>query len=197
MIKLFLYMLNFSPTVFAHPPIKEAFMLFILLLAMWLILNSRITLEVILFGVVISGALSWFCRRQRIWPRWIDRSLFRLSGKILLYLWRLLGHIISSSLTVCRIILTPGLEEVQPKLLFFEPDLDEVSTRVVLGNSITLTPGTFTVGIYGDSILCVHALNGDMVEGTRHLDLTPRLKDMEKVIREERQNDTGKEKPAE
>lgn len=172
-------------------------MLFILLLAMWLILNSRITLEVVIFGVVISGALSWFCRRQGIWPRWIDRSLFCLSGKIICYLALLFHHIVDSCLQVCRIILTPGLEEVQPKLLFFEPDLDEVSTRVVLGNSITLTPGTFTVGIYGDSILCVHALNGDMVEGTRHLDLTPRLKEMEAVIREERQKDTGKEKPAE
>ena len=161
-------------------------MLFLLLFLMWLILSARITLEVVLFGLAISAGITWFCHRQNIWPVWLDRAFFRLSGRIARYLWRLLGHIISSSLQVCAIILSPHLDEVEPRLMFFEPDLSEIPTRVVLGNSITLTPGTFTVGIYGKSMLCIHALNGDMSEGTRHLDLTPRLKDMEEVIRQER-----------
>ena len=163
--------------------------LFFLLLVMWLILCSRFTLEVLLIGAALSAGLSWFCHAQRIWPRWMDRATVRLSGQIVRYLWRLLGHMISSSLRVCAIILSPTLDEVEPKLLFFEPPLKEEGTRVVLGNSITLTPGTFTVGLYGNSILCIHALNGDMAEGARHMDLTPRLQQMEGILREERDRD--------
>ena len=163
--------------------------LFFMLLVMWLILCSRFTLEVLLIGAALSAGLSWFCHAQHIWPRWVDRAIVRLSGRIVRYLWRLLGHMLSSSLRVCALILSPSLDEVEPKLLFFEPPLKEEGTRVVLGNSITLTPGTFTVGLYGSSILCIHALNGDMAEGARHLDLTPRLQQMEDVIHQEQARD--------
>ena len=115
--------------------------LFFMLLVMWLILCSRFTLEVLLIGAALSAGLSWFCHAQHIWPRWVDRAIVRLSGRIVRYLWRLLGHMLSSSLRVCAIILSPSLDEVEPKLLFFEPPLKEEGTRVVLGNSITLTPG--------------------------------------------------------
>ena len=55
-------------------------------------------------------------------------------------------------------------------------------SQTILANSITITPGTYTVGIDG-SILTVHALNADFAEGTPDSDLNRRLIALEERCR--------------
>ena len=46
---------------------------------------------------------------------------------------------------------------INPALIKFKTKLSNISSKVILGNSITLTPGTITVDIKGDEFL-VHSL---------------------------------------
>jgi multicomponent Na+:H+ antiporter subunit E len=53
---------------------------------------------------------------------------------------------------------------IDPVLVRFRTGMQSNLAKVTLGNSITLTPGTFTLWIEGDSFL-VHAIHPDMASG--------------------------------
>lgn len=160
-------------------------MLFVFLLLFWLMLNGKFTLEILVFGILLSAAITLFCRRQGIWTRRVDRLIVRLAPKIIKYLAILFVDMIESSLSVIKIILTPGYEEVQPRLLFFDPPTEEDLSHFILANSITLTPGTFSIGLFSRNILAVHALNKEMCEGARNMNLIPLLVEMEEILAQE------------
>lgn len=61
------------------------------------------------------------------------------------WLW-LAREVVVSNFTVARIILSPRLA-LDPVMVTLEADVQDPFGQAVLGNSITLTPGTLTVGI--------------------------------------------------
>jgi multicomponent Na+:H+ antiporter subunit E len=77
-------------------------------------------------------------------------------GRMLLYIPWLIWQIFLASLHVAYLVLHPRLP-INPTLLRFKTKLPNIAARVILGNSITLTPGTLTVSIDDDEFL-VHAL---------------------------------------
>jgi multicomponent Na+:H+ antiporter subunit E len=54
--------------------------------------------------------------------------------------------------------------EVEPKIVYFKTNLKKEVSKVVLANSITLTPGTITVTLEEDEY-CVHCLDKELAEG--------------------------------
>lgn len=54
--------------------------------------------------------------------------------------------------------------EVDPVIVRFRTDLKSKTARVVLANSITLTPGTITIALEEDELI-VHALDAGLIEG--------------------------------
>ena len=85
--------------------------------------------------------------------------------------------VIRCTLQVIRLILHPG-EEIRPQLVTFRTKLTDDTHKVVLANSITLTPGTITVGLQDDR-LCVHGLDASFLEGIESCDMVKRLEKME------------------
>ena len=77
-------------------------------------------------------------------------------------LW-LLWQIIVANLEVAKIILGPS-KNIDPTLVSFEYPIDEAIPRVVLGNSITVTPGTFTLRIRGRHFL-IHSIGPVTAQG--------------------------------
>jgi multicomponent Na+:H+ antiporter subunit E len=77
-------------------------------------------------------------------------------GRVLFYVPWLIWQIVVASLQVAAVVLNPRMP-IDPALLRFKTELPNTSAKVILGNSITLTPGTITVQIKGDEFL-VHAL---------------------------------------
>ena len=73
---------------------------------------------------------------------------------------------------------------MQPQLFFFDSHLDTDAGRTLLANSITITPGTYTVGVYG-STLAVHALNPAFKAGTPDSVCDRRLLAMEAALKKE------------
>lgn len=72
-------------------------------------------------------------------------------------------EVIKSSLEVARVVLSPSLP-IQPKLVEFSTQEKSDSGKVILGNSITLSPGTVTIDVDDDRLL-VHCLTADSAAG--------------------------------
>lgn len=158
-------------------------LLTVVFFALWLIFNGRYTLEVALFGVAISLALTLFVRRFML-PGWSLRkefSLVRKAPAFLRYCWLLVKEITLANEQVLRLILSDR-QEVQPKLARFKTRLRSRAARVALADCITLTPGTITVSLEDDTYV-VHCLDDSFEEGLHDSSFEKRLADIENMGR--------------
>ncbi len=152
--------------------------MFWVLFGFWLLLNGRVTWEIALTGLALSGLLYAF-----IWkfmgysPRREWQAVKRLP-RFLAYVAWLVGQIFASAFAVIRLIWSPGLE-AEPRLTSFRSRLKTGVGRTVLANSITLTPGTVTVDVQEDRFL-VHCLDTDFEEGLAEGGMQRRAEALEK-----------------
>ena len=129
----------------------------ILLIAAWL-LWSGLYKPLLLFLGAFSCALTLVIAKRM---GYFDTDVFVFRYNLTLFgFWAWLGReIIKSSLEVARIVLSPKLR-IDPKVVELDAsDLDPVD-QALLGNSITLTPGTLTLDVHEGRML-VHALTPD------------------------------------
>lgn len=129
----------------------------------WVVFNGRLTLEIALFGIAVAGAVFFFVCRFMDYSLKQELRLYRLLPAFVQYLYYLMKEIILANLTVTRLILTRK-EEMEPVLVHVRADLKSETARVILANSITLTPGTITVSLTEDKLL-VHCLDKSLSEG--------------------------------
>ena len=90
----------------------------------------------------------------------------------------LVKEIVKANLAVCRLVLSRR-EVVEPVLVKIHTNLKTETARVILANSITLTPGTITVSLTGQELL-VHCLDGSLAEGLETSEFVRLLQEMEK-----------------
>lgn len=143
----------------------------------WIIFNGRITLEITLFGIVIAGLMFAFVCKFMDYSMEKERNLYKklpLFGK---YVGVLIKEIIKANLAVCRLILTRK-EVTEPVIVKIHTDLKTETSRVILANSITLTPGTITVSLAGQELL-VHCLDKSLAVGMENSELVRLLETME------------------
>ena len=155
--------------------------MYVLFLVLWIIFNANFTWEIFWIGVIISLALYWFvCKFMEYSPKKDLQGLKQL-GKVLKYIIILVVEIIKANGQVIYFILTSKYE-VEPKLVKFRTDLKKDSSRAVLANSITLTPGTITVTLTGNEYV-VHCLDKELAEGMSDSVFVKQLRAMEKSKR--------------
>lgn len=148
-----------------------------LIFAVWLILNGRITVEICILGVLISSALFYFCCRFMGHSVKKELFLFRLIPLFCRYFWVLVKEIVKANVCVLKIILSPELVP-EPALVYFDTELKSGVARVMLANSITLTPGTITVSVE-ENRFCVHCLDVELASGIEDSVFVELLKEME------------------
>jgi multicomponent Na+:H+ antiporter subunit E len=143
---------------------------------MWASFSEKFDALHVGFGVFSVGLTLWLSRTL-VEPRtlraegdWLRRASWK---RVALYPVWLLWEIAKANIDVAKLILGP-LDRIDPVLLRFETPLESALARVVLGNSITLTPGTFTLEIEGQT-LRVHAITEDAAR-------SPVINDMERLI---------------
>lgn len=137
--------------------------MFVLFFLVWVIFNGQLTAEIAAFGVVIAGVMYLFlCKFLSYSPR-CDLFLLRKSPLLIQYIFTLVIEIIKANLTVFRLIYTAEYE-LEPAIVHFQTDLRSTFARVLLANSITLTPGTITVSLQ-DNEYMVHCLDKELAEG--------------------------------
>ena len=123
-----------------------------------------ISLQIVCVGAVLALALYWFARRYLDYDVKREIRIFkksflcnRLRRRFLLY------EIAVANVTLMRMILSPSFHPT-PVLVTFTVPLRSDYTRTMLANSITLTPGTITVALEGDTYT-VHCLDESLSAG--------------------------------
>jgi multicomponent Na+:H+ antiporter subunit E len=141
---------------------RQTVALFLILALFWLLLSGRIGIP---YFISLSVSVGIVLRMNPERPfsglhpaRGGGMSgLVRGGAYLLKYLIWLVWNMVKANLQVAWIILHPTLP-VDPMFLVFRTTLSDDLSRVLLANSITLTPGTVTVDLKDDQFL-VHVLS--------------------------------------
>lgn len=151
--------------------------MFLLFFAVWLILNGRVTVEICIIGAFLSVALFYFICRFMEYSVRKELLLFKLIPLFLRYSWVLVEEIVKANVCVLKLILSPELQP-EPAFVYFDTEFKTGLARMLLANSITLTPGTITVSVE-ENRFCVHCLDKDFAEGLEKSVFVDLLKQME------------------
>ena len=135
----------------------------VLLFFLWIVLNGRITLELVLVGAVVTAAVYFLADKALGYSLKKDMQMLRNLPLITAYMMNLVLEIIKASASVISIIWS-RTRKPEPVFVEFHSGLKEEMQNVILANSITLTPGTYTVIQKGDYFL-VHCLREEMGQG--------------------------------
>lgn len=160
---------------------------FVGLLLFWFALSGAWDLQHLLLGAAVAAAaltLRWRVAPHP--PRRADgagrRPRVGLSAPVHVagYLVYLLVEVIKANVQVAMIVLNPKLP-VSPAFLAYHPRLRSDWGRVLLANSVTLTPGTLTVELIGDSFL-VHTLTRSAADALPAWAAERRVRDLETMF---------------
>ena len=149
----------------------------LLFFILWIILNGRVTLEIVLFGLVISMGIAVLSYKAIRYTPELDANLFRNFFRLIRYAGVLIVEIIKAAFSVIRFSLDPK-KKPDPVIVEFHSGLSTNRQNVLLANSITLTPGTYTLFQEGDHFV-VHCLSSEFSEGMEDLVFIKLLKKME------------------
>lgn len=155
--------------------------MYFVFLALWVIFNGNFTLEIFVFGLVIAGCMYAFICKFMDFSIQKDIEIWKRLFLILRYIVILVIEIIKANVTAMKLLFSEK-EAVEPVLVHFQTSLKTKIAKVVLANSITLTPGTITVSLKGDE-LWVHCLDKSLAEGLAECVF---VKELEKIERMEK-----------
>ena len=137
--------------------------MFVLFFLVWVIFNGQLTLEIALFGVAIAGAMYWFICKFLNYKLRYDLFFLKKAPLLIHYLVTLIIEILKANGAVFKMIYSAKYE-LEPAIVHFKTDLQTTFARVLLANSITLTPGTITVSLK-DYEYTVHCLDKELAKG--------------------------------
>ena len=126
--------------------------MWVFLFALWIVLNGRVTIELVIFGVVIASAVTFFANRVTGYSTSIERRILRN--------------------------MVYRADPPDPVIIEFHSGFHTQLQNVLLANSITLTPGTITLFQEGDHFV-VHCLRrefGDGIEESSFVKLLRKIK---------------------
>ena len=127
--------------------------LFITLILFWILLNGTLAIDIFVVGVIASLTIVYFFRDSLSFL-----SEFRFTPQALAATFRYLIYffkeLVKSNIRLAAIVLSPALP-INPGIVKVRTGLKSRMGRLLLANSITLTPGTLTVELE-DEWLYVH-----------------------------------------
>jgi multicomponent Na+:H+ antiporter subunit E len=130
--------------------------LFVICLLVWLGLTSSLQPQEVLVGMGICAVLSLWLgahySRLGLPALGLKRLLF-----FFIYLAVLGFEIVTANFDVAYRVLHPAMP-IRPGVVVIRTGLTSDIARMILANSITLTPGTFTLDVVGDRLL-IHWIN--------------------------------------
>jgi multicomponent Na+:H+ antiporter subunit E len=139
----------------------------VVLAALWVALSGKIDPVHLSFGAFSVALTAWMTRDLRLAGTLTGRrravGRMRLGPAVRYPFW-LLKEIALANVQIAKVILDPRLP-IDPLVIRFDSRLHTSLAQVLLANSITLTPGTFTMEVR-DSIFSVHALTTDAASPT-------------------------------
>ena len=136
------------------------------LASLWLVFSGKFDLLHAGFGAFSIALILWRTNRFVVSKRRPEESA-ALAGirpfRFVAYIAWLVKEIVVANIDIAKIVLKRDMP-IDPALIRFDSGLRTDLARVMLGNSITLTPGTLTVEIEGSRFL-VHGISADGATG--------------------------------
>ncbi|MCW8964760.1 MAG: Na+/H+ antiporter subunit E [Gammaproteobacteria bacterium] len=134
----------------AAVPISAIAMLFLSSLLLWLALVGSFDAQELATGIIVSATITvLYYRRMTVFiglrPAWL------MPFYILVYLVDFITALVVANLDLARRVLTPSLP-IQPEIVEIETALQSDLGRLLLANTITLTPGTLSVDFEGNRL---------------------------------------------
>jgi multicomponent Na+:H+ antiporter subunit E len=151
---------DLAPEVKSGNPV----LLFVTLLIFWLLLNGSLATDVVLVGVLAALVISLMFRgglglfsELRLTPASLTTTVR--------YVFFYMKELVKSNLNVAAIVINPALP-LNPGIVKVRTRLKSRMGRMLLANSITLTPGTLCVELDGEWIY-VHwvSIDSEDIEG--------------------------------
>ncbi len=133
----------------------------------WLLISASFNQFHVGLGLFAAFGVAWFNT---------DRSTSHSPVPRLRIVWYfpwLVGRILQSGFHLSVLILHPALP-IDPKLIRYRTKLREEAGIVLLGNSITLTPGTITVEVNSQDLV-VHAIDDKSAHDVTSLHMDQRI----------------------
>jgi multicomponent Na+:H+ antiporter subunit E len=129
---------------------KNIFVSFMIGMIFWVLLNNTLDPLVLGLGAGLSLLLSLLlCARCKVFSelKMTPAAFFYTLAYLVVFLFEL----IKSNLDVARRVITPSLP-INPGIVEVKTRLKSKMGRMILANSITLTPGTLTIDILEDTL---------------------------------------------
>ena len=142
--------------------------MYVLFFLAWIIFNGQFTLEIAILGVAVATVMFAFMCKFMDYSIKKELNVYKKSIWFFAYIVLLLREIVKANLEIIPRILTIE-EEMEPVIVKFKTNLKSDFTRMLLANSITLTPGTITVYLEED-VYTIHCLDTSLAEGLENLD---------------------------
>ncbi len=124
---------------------------FILLFLVWVGLTNSLDIQELLVGVLVALGVTWFFTDDE------KPDFLPVMKKYLTFTPLFLKSLAKSNIEVAKIVLNPKLP-INPGIVKLETSLTDEYDKLLLANSITLTPGTITVELK-DNFLYIHVLD--------------------------------------
>jgi multicomponent Na+:H+ antiporter subunit E len=140
--------------------------MFSALMTLWVLFSGRFDSMHLGMGMISCALVTALSR-----PLWFEQpdvsfaKQLRTALRFAHYLLWLTVEIARANMHVLALALHPRpCEVIEPQIIRFKTTLKSDSARVMLANSITLTPGTVTIRIQRDTFI-VHALSEKVAAG--------------------------------
>ncbi len=146
--------------------VRDRAVLFVTLLLFWVMLNGTLAIDSFIIGILVSFSITFlfgsglsFFTEFRATPQAFAAGIF--------YYIYFFKELVKSNFRLAVIVLSPSLP-INPGIVKVRTKLKSRMGRLMLANSITLTPGTMTMEIDGEWIYihCVTVESPDIDEAT-------------------------------
>jgi len=143
----------------------------ILLFTVWLILTSSLHLDNLFVGIGVSFSIAL------LYTKMFEHHKFEVINPIyfLIYIYILFKNILISNLQIAKRTLSKDMK-LAPAIIKVKTNLQSDWKKLLLANSITLTPGTLTLDIKDDTLF-IHVI--EYRDGDNKEDIT---KEFENII---------------
>jgi multicomponent Na+:H+ antiporter subunit E len=141
-------------------------MSFISLMAFWIAMSGFLDAVHLTMGVVsVVGVmmLNYKLKQNQFFEDDMENLNELRFGHAFYYFFWLFYQVVVAGFHVLFVIIRPSMP-IKPTMVTFKVDLPSSHAKVILGNSITLTPGTLTVDIEDDTFT-IHALDSNSYAG--------------------------------
>ncbi|MAQ19538.1 MAG: cation transporter [Sandaracinus sp.] len=131
-----------------------------LLAAVWVAWSWHFEPLIVGFGVVAVALTVFLARRLQVLDE--ETVPFEINLRLFVYLPWLAWEVVKANWQVAKVILNPKLP-IRPHLIRVPADQRTTLGKVILANTITITPGTISLDLR-DGVILVHCLDDDLAD---------------------------------